>query len=263
MAQLTKQQFIEQLAPTVIRIRREGSTMFPSVRLAQNVLETGGVIHPWYNLGGIKVGSGQTNAYWHGEAVVKGTWEVVDGRSESTRAAFRAYESVYHFYKDLDLLLATSRYERVRKAVTPEQQADMLYACGYATDPAYPAKLKSIISQYGLKKYDALGSTPLPKPEKLKDAELVVVLYKGEVISEGYLLKGTTWVPARLLGEALGAKIDWTGKKVTVNGKELDSILSEATGYVQIRDLSAELGLTASWEPAARVILLSQVKAGS
>src|SRR5687767_3287150 len=118
MAALTRDQFFAVLAPTVIRVKREGSTMFPSVRLAQNLLETGGVIHSWYNLGGIKVGTGQTNAYWHGEAVVKGTWEYVDGRNANTRAAFRAYKSVYHFYKDLDLLLAAPRYARVRTAQT-------------------------------------------------------------------------------------------------------------------------------------------------
>lgn len=258
MEALTKQQFIEQLAPTVIRIKQEGSTMFPSVRLAQNVLETGGVIHPWYNLGGIKVGSGKTNAYWRGESVIKDTWEVIDGRSQKTQAAFRSYTSVYHFYKDLDLLLATSRYERVRSALTPELQADMLYICGYATDPSYASKLKALIVQYGLKKYDALGSIPLPNPEKLIDAKRVAVIYEGEVVSDGYVLKGVTWVPARLLGEAMGAKIDWTGKKVTVNGKELDSILSEATGYVQIRAIAAEVGLTASWDSAAQVIMLKK-----
>ncbi|RCW50066.1 glucosaminidase domain-containing protein [Paenibacillus prosopidis] len=258
MAALTRDQFFTILAPTVIRVKREGSTMFPSVRLAQNLLETGGVIHSWYNLGGIKVGSGQTNAYWHGEAVVKGTWEYVDGRSANTRAAFRAYKSVYHFYKDLDLLLAAPRYARVRTAQTPEQQAEMLQACGYATDPAYATKLKSIIRQYGLKRYDALGSRQVPKPEKFKDAEQIAVLYEGEVVSDGYLLNGVTWVPARLLGESLGAVIDWTGSKVTVNGTELESMLSEATGYVQIRDLAAELGLTASWDAAARVVLLNR-----
>ncbi|OMF37494.1 hypothetical protein BK133_05405 [Paenibacillus sp. FSL H8-0548] len=259
MAQLTRNQFIALLAPTVIRIRQEGSTMFPSVRLAQNLLETGGVIHSWYNLGGIKVGSGKTNAFWHGEAVVKGTWEVIDGRSINTSAAFRAYKSVYHFYKDLDLLLATPRYERVRKAATPEGQADMLLACGYATDPAYSTKLKAIISQYNLKRFDPLGSKQVPKPEKLKEAELVVVVHDGQVISDGYLLNGVTWVPARLLGEALGAKIDWTGTQVTVNGTALDSILSEATGYVRIRDLAAEVELSASWDSAARVIVLAKV----
>ncbi|NIK75692.1 flagellar protein FlgJ [Paenibacillus castaneae] len=258
MAALTREQFFAILAPTVIRVTQEGSKIFPSVRLAQNLLETGGVIHPWNNLGGIKVGSGQTNAYWQGEAVVKGTWEYVDGRNVSTTAAFRAYKSVYHYYKDSDMLFASARYERVQKALTPEQQAEALQACGYATDPTYASKLISIIKQYGLKKYDDQSSRAIKKPDKFKDAEQIDVLYNGQFLSVGYLLSGYTWVPARLVGEALGAKIDWTGTKVTVNGKELDSIKSEATGYVQIRDLAAELGLKASWDSSARVVILDK-----
>ncbi|MCA0753974.1 glucosaminidase domain-containing protein [Paenibacillus sp. N4] len=256
MAVLTRDQFFAKLAPTVLRTRREGSSMFPSVRLAQNLLETGGVIHPWNNLGGIKVGSGQTNGYWQGEAVVKGTWEYVDGRSASTRAAFRAYKSVYHFYKDLDLLLAGPRYARVRSAQTPERQAEMLQASGYATDPAYASKLISIISRYGLKRYDALGSKHVPNPSELKDAESVAVLQDGLVITEGYLQDGVTWVPARQLGEALGAEIGWTGTQVTVNGKALESVLSESTGYVKVRELADELGLAASWDAEARAVML-------
>ncbi|WP_138751649.1 glucosaminidase domain-containing protein [Paenibacillus sinopodophylli] len=256
MAQMTRKQFFELLAPTVIRIWQEGSPMLPSVRLAQNLLETGGVIHDWYNLGGIKVGSGQRNAYWHGEAVVKGTWEVVDGRNETTRAAFRAYKSVYHFYKDLDILLGTPRYERVRQALTPEKQADMLYACGYATDPSYPSKLKAIINQYGLKKVDAEGTKLFPMPEKLKDAERITVLNKGLFLSSGYLTGGSTWIPARLVGEAHGGEIDWNGTQVTINSIAVESLLSEATGYVPIRALAAVLGLKVTWDQVARVILL-------
>jgi hypothetical protein len=252
MAALTREQFFAALAPTVIRVRGEGSTMFPSVRLAQNLLETGGVIHPWNNLSGIKVGSGQTNAYWHGEAVVKGTWEYVDGRNVNTKAAFRAYTSVYHFYKDLDLLLATPRYDRVRKAETPERQAQMLLACGYATDPNYPLKLMAIIKQYSLMKYDLMGKPPV-KPEKFKDAEIVAVVHGGQAVSDGYLVHDATWVPARLVGERLGAVIDWNGKQVTVNGVAIESVLSNAKGYVKLRDLADQLGLAASWDAMARV----------
>ncbi|MBD2871419.1 glucosaminidase domain-containing protein [Paenibacillus arenilitoris] len=258
MAALTRDQFFAKLAPTVIRVRREGSTMFPSVRLAQNLLETGGVIHSWNNLGGIKVGSGQVNAYWQGQAVVKGTWEYVDGRNASTRAAFRAYKSVYHFYKDSDLLLANPRYDRVRRSMTPEQQADMLQASGYATDPAYASKLKSIMQRYGLKRYDAAGTKKVPNPSMLEEAESVAVLHDGLVMTDGYLLRGVTWVPARLLGEALGAEIDWVAatKQATVNGQALVTVLSESTGYVPIRDLAAVIGMTASWDASARAVLL-------
>lgn len=255
MAAMTREAFFKALAPTVIRIRQEGSTLLPSVRLAQALLETGGVIHSWYNLGGIKVGGGSPNKYWRGEAIVKGTWEYVDGRSVDAKAAFRVYSSVYHFYKDQDLLFASQRYARVRAAGTAELQAQMLLACGYATDPAYASKLLTIINQYNLKQYDAL-SQPTQPTGIFKDAGSVAVLMDGLVVSSGYYVAGTVWVPARALGEALGAAIGWTGTKVTVNGKELASQLDVRTGYVMIRELAAEVGKKAFWEQATYTVTL-------
>ncbi|MGG4141758.1 glucosaminidase domain-containing protein [Paenibacillus algorifonticola] len=156
MTQYSRAAFIETLAPHVLRARREGSPMLPSVRLAQNILETGCKIHDWNNLGGIKVGKGKPNAYWRGKAVNKGTWEEYNGKTVNITAAFRAYDTVYDFYMDQDLLFGRSRYARVRAAQTPEEQAAALYACGYATDSAYASKLLSIIKANDLKKYDAV-----------------------------------------------------------------------------------------------------------
>jgi len=156
MTKMTPAAFIAALAPQAIRARRDGSPMFPSVRLAQNILETGCKLHPWNNLGGIKVGSGKPNEWWRGKVVNKGTWEVYDGRRVDIVAAFRAYDSVYDFYRDQDRLFSTARYTRVRKAKTPEEQAQALQACGYATDPAYAEKLIGLIRKHGLKKYDGV-----------------------------------------------------------------------------------------------------------
>jgi flagellar protein FlgJ len=155
MTKLTSNDFINAVLPHVLQVRKEGSLMFPSVRIAQNILETGCVIHSWNNLGGIKVGSGKPNAYWRGGAVNKGTWEVYDGvRDDNVTAAFRAYDTLYDFYKDQDLLFELSRYARVRAAKTPGEQALALQECGYATDPQYPGKLMTIIKAYDLTKYD-------------------------------------------------------------------------------------------------------------
>lgn len=256
MAKLTREQFYAAIAPTVLYVRSEGSMMFPSIRMAQSLLESGGELHPWNNLGGIKVGGGKSNAYWHGEAVVKGTWEYLDGRTVAARAAFRAYKSIYHFYKDLDLLLATPRYERVRLAGTPERQAEMLQACGYATDPAYPVKLIALMNRHALKRYDSAPTTAPVPTRGFQSASRIPVTHLGGMIGAGYLLNGTTWIPARSIGEALGAKIGWTGSLATVNGEELDTILSESTGYVKVRDLAAALGLAVSWDGLARVVML-------
>ncbi|WP_438347476.1 glycoside hydrolase family 73 protein [Paenibacillus sp. FA6] len=155
--QYTQSAFFVLLAPIVVKVRSEGSKMLPSVRLAQNWLETGGKIHDWNNLGGYKVGNGSTNAYWKGKSVSTSTWEVYDGRSVTTTANWRVYDSIYDFYKDQDLLFAKTRYARVRAATTPELQTAALYACGYATDPNYASKLMSIIKANDLTKYDTLS----------------------------------------------------------------------------------------------------------
>lgn len=188
-------EFISFLAPYVRRLRAEGSPIFPSVRLAQSALETGWKIPYSNNLGGIKVGSGQPNTWWDGSSVNKATWEVIHGRHIATTENFRAYKTIYHFFKDQDLLFQLPRYERVRRANSPNDQAYALFACGYATDPRYPSKLLNIMRTYNLYQYDdeeanelqlsenewkmlenALAQMPIDKSwvEKAKKRELTI-----------------------------------------------------------------------------------------
>jgi vacuolar-type H+-ATPase subunit I/STV1 len=79
---------------------------------------------------------------------------VYDGKRMDATAAFRAYDSVEDFFRDQDLLFENKRYTGVRTAQSPEEQADMLQACGYATDPQYAQKLRNIIAAHNLKRYD-------------------------------------------------------------------------------------------------------------
>ncbi len=88
MTRMSRPAFIQHLAPIVQRVRAEGSPMFPSVRLAQNILETGCIIHPWYNLGGIKVGSGKPNAYWRGKVINKAHGKFTAARRSISRRHF-------------------------------------------------------------------------------------------------------------------------------------------------------------------------------
>lgn len=152
---MDKRDFIAIIAPIAVKLRLEGSSLFPSVRIAQAILETGGVIHEWNNLVGFKVGSGNTNAYWRGRSVSTKTWEVYGGlRQDNVTANWRAYDCIDDCFCDQDLLFGRDRYARVRGASTPHEQTAALYACGYATDPGYPSKLANIIGFYGLTKYD-------------------------------------------------------------------------------------------------------------
>ncbi|HUC93305.1 MAG TPA: glucosaminidase domain-containing protein [Paenibacillus sp.] len=245
---MNREQFVAALAPLAIRARSEGSPFFPSVRLAQNLLETGGVIHPWNNLGGIKVGDGRRTPYWRGRAVNKRTWEVYDGERVDVSADFRAYDSVYDYYKDQDLLMQRPRYERVRLAATPEEQARALQATGYATDPRYADKLIELIRAYDLKRFDEPVRPPQDEPLT------VTVEVNGEDVGKGFVVDGQTWGPARLVGTRLGAQIGWNGQEVTVNGTVQPTLVIDRTGYVPLRALAESLGARVHWDGDRRTV---------
>ncbi|MEO3946871.1 glucosaminidase domain-containing protein [Gorillibacterium sp. CAU 1737] len=151
---MTRQDFIATIGPIAVRLRLEGSPIFPSLRTAQALHETGGIIPAWNNVVGFKVGSGQPNAYWKGRSVNTRTWEVYNGIRYNVTANWRAYDQIEDCFRDQDLLFRLSRYERVRRATSPEEQAMALQLGGYATDPDYAKKLVQVISSYGLKRLD-------------------------------------------------------------------------------------------------------------
>ncbi|WP_082882671.1 glycoside hydrolase family 73 protein [Paenibacillus swuensis] len=152
----TKQQaFIAFVGPVAVRLRLEGSPVFPSVRVAQALLETGATIHSWNNLVGFKAGRGKPNAFWDGRTISTKTWEVYNGtRVNNVTANWRVYDTIDDGFRDQDLLFHNSRYYHVRTASTPVEQTQALYRAGYATDPAYPTKLQNLISVYNLYQFD-------------------------------------------------------------------------------------------------------------
>lgn len=152
---VTRQEFIELVAPIAVKLRLENSPIYPSVRIAQAILETGGRVNAWNNLVGYKVGSGALTPYWQGDRVSALTWEVVGGtRYDNIPSDFRAYPTIEAGFRDQDLLFQSSRYVRVRNAKNPAEQTQALQVSGYATDPAYASKLNNLIQTNGLTRYD-------------------------------------------------------------------------------------------------------------
>lgn len=116
--------------------------------MAQAALETGWGKHlmhdaggkPSYNFFGIKAGSN-----WDGERMVKGTQEYRDGAMRSEQAAFRSYASVEEgFAGYVDFIRSNPRYAEALRAAPAGGYAAGLQQAGYATDPAYAAKLQRI-----------------------------------------------------------------------------------------------------------------------
>jgi peptidoglycan hydrolase FlgJ len=120
----------------------------PKALVAQAALETGwgrrlakdGGDATSHNLFGIKAGS-----KWSGNRVNAGTHEYVNGQRVSERADFRAYGSIGESFADYAKLLNNPRYAQARAAGGDTRQfAQALQKAGYATDPAYAAKINAI-----------------------------------------------------------------------------------------------------------------------
>jgi len=120
----------------------------PKALVAQAALETGwgrrlakdGGDVTSHNLFGIKAGS-----KWNGSRVNAGTHEYIGGTRVSERADFRAYGSIGESFDDYAKLLNNPRYAQARAAGGDTRQfAQALQKAGYATDPAYAAKINAI-----------------------------------------------------------------------------------------------------------------------
>jgi len=164
---LNQKEFIAAIVPGAQELQKEFG-IFASTTIAQACLETGyGKFLPTdkntgkasFNLFGVK-GTGPAGS------VTCKTWEVYNGQKVNIDANFRAYSNYTESLRDHHKVLMANRYIPVRQATTPEEACRQLQKCGYATDPAYPEKLISIINQFGLKQYDVV---PVPVPGPFPD----------------------------------------------------------------------------------------------
>lgn len=157
---MNAQEFIKKYADNVV-LATEGTTIFPSVMMAQAALESG-----WGSSGLTKTGNalfgiksfGKSSPYWSGKVYTAGTVEYIGGNRVNTTAGFRAYDTVGDSCRDyIHFLQVNPTYTKngVFSASTPEEQAAALKRAGYATDPNYASKLVSIINQYNLKSLDS------------------------------------------------------------------------------------------------------------
>lgn len=146
---MNQQSFIAKYGASAV-VGCIGTNIFPSVKLAQACLETGfgtsELSQEAKNFFGIKADS-----TWTGEKLRK--YDSV----ENSNDFYRVYSDWSGSFKDhTDFLYKNPRYgsNGVFLATTPEEQCDALQKAGYATDPAYASKLKSIIASYNLKSLD-------------------------------------------------------------------------------------------------------------
>lgn len=158
----TRAQYIAQIAPLAVAARSEYPSLFPSLAIAQAILESGNgrseLARVYHNHFGIKA-----NKAWRGKVVSLRTKEVYDSKEVTVVDGFRAYDTDEDSFRDRNRFLAVNRRyttNGVFSAATPQAQAKALQRAGYATDPNYAQKLIDLIAGHGLERYDRLPAEP-------------------------------------------------------------------------------------------------------
>lgn len=142
--------FARDVWPHAERVARRLNVPTEAI-VAQAALETGWGAHvpqrrdgsSSFNLFGIKAGQN-----WSGSSVTKPTLEFENGLPKPQLANFRAYDDVAATFDDYsELLLGNPRYADVRNhGGDVTAFAEALQSSGYATDPAYADKIRSIVN---------------------------------------------------------------------------------------------------------------------
>lgn len=151
---------------TVGRLAQQDShadRILPSVTIAQAILESGWGKSRLTTCGnalfGIKAHSG-----WRGRVYSCKTQECYDGVNFTQETAcFRAYNSWAESIADHGAFLCgASRYRSVTGERDYRMACAALKAAGYATDPAYDAKLIALIDAYDLTRFDKPAGSAAP-----------------------------------------------------------------------------------------------------
>ncbi len=144
--------FIQALLPYAEKAARLLG-LGPEVLIAQSALETGwgqGVIRDAGGASSHNLFNIKADSRWDGPVVAKQTLEYVDGVAVRERALFRRYDSPEQSFQDyVDFLKSSGRYTHaLAQEGNPEGFVRALQDAGYATDPAYAAKINAILGRF-------------------------------------------------------------------------------------------------------------------
>ncbi|PUA26388.1 MAG: flagellar rod assembly protein/muramidase FlgJ [Cellvibrio sp. 79] len=159
----SQENFVLMLKPHAEKAAAE-LNISPDVLIAQVALETGWgkhVIHDQkgnnsFNLFNIKAAGG-----WQGDKVNISTLEYRDGIAANEKADFRKYNDYAQSFSDyVNLMKNSPRYQDALEAgKNSSAYAEALQSAGYATDPHYAKKIKSLLNSDAIRSLGELAQT--------------------------------------------------------------------------------------------------------
>jgi flagellar protein FlgJ len=156
-----KKSFIETLLPYAKKTA-QALGVSPVVLIAQSALETGWgkkIINGTDNQSSLNLFNIKAHKNWQGKQVAKESLEVENGIGVKRRSNFRAYNSLAHSFADYGHFISSNkRYQQaLQQGGDAERYIEELQQAGYATDPRYAEKIKTIMQDDVFKKVVAEG----------------------------------------------------------------------------------------------------------
>jgi flagellar protein FlgJ len=160
-----REDFVREIWPLAVRAG-EKLGVNPRAIVAQAALETGWgsrLIRDDAGVSGNNLFGIKADANWTGERVTVMTLEYEGGLPKPQRAPFRAYPDLAAGFEDyVRFLQGNPRYtDALRAGGNSADYAERLQSAGYATDPRYAEKIRSIIAS------PALGSAGMTLKDEL------------------------------------------------------------------------------------------------
>ncbi|MBY4973932.1 glucosaminidase domain-containing protein [Streptococcus suis] len=152
----SQEEFFNKILPLAQQVSKN-TGLVTSVMLAQAILEsawgTSRLATEANNLFGIK-----SDALWKGDVLKVETKEFRDDKTITEEKLFRSYASIADSLIDYGTFFTstpwrTQNYSKYVQSKDYQSAITNLQSSGYATDPVYGEKLKSLIERYKLDRY--------------------------------------------------------------------------------------------------------------
>lgn len=171
---MSRDKFMKEVAPVIVRVATEKGYKYPSAIIAQAICESGWgdskLASVYHNYFGMKCGS-----IWRGKYTdMKTKEEYKKGTLTDIRAKFRAYDTLEQGIRGYFDFISKKRYANLKKANSAYEYIDMLKADGYATSSTYVDNVYNIWKVNDLGTYDKAVATSVSGSSELDSALKVI-----------------------------------------------------------------------------------------
>ena len=159
---MTKEQFIEKIAPIIVKYAPKYNILCPSAVIAQAVLESAGGTSELavnaHNYFGLKYRPGRCHTA-NGIYYKNGAEQNKDGSYTNSAMQWMKFNSMEAGVQGYFDFINISNYSSVKGISDPEKYLSNIKSAGYATSLNYVSNLMVVIRKYNLTKYDLNTNT--------------------------------------------------------------------------------------------------------